>query len=210
MVLDHVDYRGAVTSVQVVGTNRHHFIFPDNSVYLGFIFYERLPVIFLQPERVARQPQPGKPPGLSLLQLTDPALKHPIIIERSPQQIPFLVWYYLYLPLVQIPAKILNCLPHHLLSLGYHKGLGGNPHAEFIILQTGFEIGDKYINQILLGLIKLAEVGTPGHAANHIDATISKFVSHQHPPCAALAIWLTGHILVLLQLSVNESKESVL
>src|SRR5262249_18028443 len=60
------------------------------------------------------------------------------------------------------------------LGLRRSKWFGRNPHAEFVILKARFEVGHQYVDQVLLVLIELANVGTPWNVTNDGDSRVPR------------------------------------
>jgi hypothetical protein len=54
----------------------------------------------------------------------------------------------------------------------FHRS-GSVTHAELVVFQPGLEIGDKYVDKILLVLVELASF--PRHVANHLDGNVSPY-----------------------------------
>ena len=68
----------------------------------------------------------------------------------------------------QAGNRAVQSLPDLLLS----EGLGDNPRTELAGFEADLEEGEQGLQQIVLGLVEMAEVGTPRHLAHRLDSGI--------------------------------------
>ena len=61
-----------------------------------------------------------------------------------------------------------QCLPDLLLG----EGFGDDPRTELVSFEAGLEEGEQRLQQVVPGLVEVAEVGTPRHLAHRLDSGI--------------------------------------
>jgi hypothetical protein len=69
---------------------------------------------------------------------------------------------------VEAGNRPVQCLPDLLLA----EGLGDDPHTELAGFEASLEEGEQGLQQVVLGLVEMAEVGTPRHLAHRLDSGI--------------------------------------
>jgi hypothetical protein len=141
-------------------------------VQLRLVFHEVSPLLLLEPGGVAAHPDALIASGQRPLELRAPVANDPMELDLSSRQI--------YVPGVQnldalvghVPVEAgnrpLQCLPDPLLG----EGLGDDPRAELVGFEAGLEEGEQGLQQVVPGLVEMAEVGTPRHLAHRLDSGI--------------------------------------
>src|SRR5215467_4594787 len=133
-----------------------------------------MPFRLLQPGRISRQPQSGKPSSPCRFKPVNPALNYPVGLELPTGGVPLGV-QNLQLSVGDVRLEVFNISCQGSLGLLRAQWFGGNPHAELVILKAGFEIGDQNVDQVPLVPIELAEVRTPRDITNGGDPGVPPF-----------------------------------
>ena len=186
---DVQDFRHA-TFLERIGAEGQHPVLAEDSVNCGFVGKELLPVGGLEPEGVARKAQAIEASLQGLLLPLDPAGEYPVRVEVSAKGVPFAVVEDLDLATLDITLEPLHGLRQGLSGFVRLNRLGGDPHAILIGFQAGLEIGDENVKQILVRLVKEAEVGAPGDFADRfapgLPVARRQIVFLRYPPCRLL------------------------
>jgi hypothetical protein len=59
------------------------------------------------------------------------------------------------------------------------QGLCRHPEKQFVILHPGFQVGDQSVEQVVPGLVEVAEMGPPGYVAHGRDPGFPQFGCHR-------------------------------
>src|ERR1700681_3565968 len=65
-----------------------------------------------------------------------------------------------------MPVEISVAAARGGLSVLFRDRVGNRPYAEFVASQSGLEIGDARVEQVLPGLVENANMASPGHVAH--------------------------------------------
>ena len=114
-----------------------------------------------------------KAPFKGGLQLAYPALQDAPGIELTVQRVPPAMIDNLDLAISLKPAELRERLGERCFSLGASKRLRCHPHTELVRFEPGLEIRDECVDQVGLGGVELAEVGSPGYGAYGIEARVA-------------------------------------
>jgi hypothetical protein len=72
-----------------------------------------------------------------------------------------------------VPVEAGNRPVQGLPDLFLGEGLGHDPRTELAGFEAGLEEGEQGLQQVVPGLVEMAEVGTPWHLAHRLDSGIS-------------------------------------
>jgi len=87
----------------------------------------------------------------------------------STLQVPGLAIEYFDASLRQIVIKFRYRLPQSIPGFPLGQGLGDNPHAELVVFQSGFEIRQQHVEQVLSALVKVAKMRSPRPVSYYAD-----------------------------------------
>ena len=117
MVVEDVDDLLDAASVEGIGTESQDARTEDRGIDLRLVLREPVPVLLLQPERIAGDPESFESPGQCAFQLCGPGLENTIRLETAPAEVPFLMGQDLDLPLAQPGGEVGDGLSKGLLRL---------------------------------------------------------------------------------------------
>ena len=150
----------------------------DAPVQLPLVFHEVPPLLLLEPRGVPGHPDALIASGQRPLELGAPVADDPMKIDFSSREIDVARVQDLDAVAGHIAVEVWNgpaqCLP----DLRLVQGLGDDPRTKFVGLETGFEEGKQGFQQIILGLVEMAEVRSPGHLAHWLDTGLPKRGCH--------------------------------
>src|ERR1700730_6458071 len=118
------------------------------------------------PERVAADPHTVVALGQCAMELPAPCAGDSLQIESISYEIPLGAREYLHLSSCQVPIEIGGGEVERILYIRLRDRVGDRPRAEFVASQSGREIGNGDVEQILLGLEENTDMPPPRHVAH--------------------------------------------
>ena len=170
VVPDDIGHLGGPAALQRVRAEGEHAVLAENSIDGRLVVGEAPPVRLLEPERVAAQPQPGAATCHRVVELGDPPLQHPVLVEAPSEQVPLGVRDDLDPATLTIRLEIRHRLRERAPRLFHVQRRRGDPHAELVRLEAGLEVRHEDVGEVVLRRVELAEVRAPGRVADHVDA----------------------------------------
>ena len=110
--------------------------------------------------------------------LVYPTLKNLVKIDASAFEVPIGNGNDLDSAVLYISIELRHRLRHCSSGVIFIDAGRRHPQTEFVILQSGFEIRNQQVNQVIFGLVELTEVRPPGCFINARNSHRSKFVIH--------------------------------
>ncbi len=155
---------------QRVGAEGDHALTRHRRVNSLLVGAEGAPVTVLQPGRGAVHAKAGKAPGQGFAELLVPRGRDPCGIEIARVGIPIAVSMDLDAAVVEVALETRDGPPQCLHGLFRCEGLGQDPEAQLSTLEPRLEVRQHRVQQVLLRLEEVAEVGAPGHVPHEGDA----------------------------------------
>ena len=141
-------------------------------VQLRLVFHEVSPVLLLEPGGVPAHPDALIASGQRPLELRAPVASDPMEIDLSSRQIDVPGLQDLDALVGHVPVEAGNrpvqCLPDRRLG----EGLRDDPRTELFGFEAGLEEGEQGLQQVIPGLVEMAEVSAPRHRAHRFDSGI--------------------------------------
>jgi hypothetical protein len=75
----------------------------------------------------------------------------------------------------QPSIELRDCVSQRPTPIRFGYRIANDPHAEFIVLQSRFEIGDQDVEKVFRSFVKMAKMGTPGNVPNCADPGTPQF-----------------------------------
>ena len=163
MVVQRINEFGWSAPIETVRADDKHLILANRLIQSVLILDEIRPGPLVKPGRIASRSDPGVTVGQGFVELVHPSLEDPQRIESALFEVPVGVCKDLDLSFFEVLVKIWDSLFHCSFGLLLTEGIAGNPHTKFIVLQSGLEVWNENVNQIVFGFIKQAEMRAPGH-----------------------------------------------
>src|SRR3984957_19686953 len=168
--IQHVD---GPACVKRVGAQHDHLLTGERSIELLFVLAELLPMICFDPESISADPYSLIALAQRRAELRVPAAGDPLQIELIAVEIPIATLQQLDLPGCQMPVEIRNCTCQRVHCLPLGDGIGNRPNTEFVAVQSGLEIMDGSVQQILLSLIENADMCPPRRVAHEANSGLA-------------------------------------
>jgi hypothetical protein len=171
-----------VPATSRIGTEHQHRLIDDASVQLRLVFHEAAPLLLLEPCGIPAHPDALIASGQRPLELVAPVADDPMKIDFSSREIDVPGVQNLDAVIGHVPVEAWNrpvqCLPD--LRLG--EGLRDDPRTELVPSKTSLEEGEQGFQQIIPGLVEMAEVRSPRHFTYRLDVGIPEPVCHDDLP----------------------------
>jgi hypothetical protein len=162
-----------------VGAQHGQALIGDRRVERLFVFAKVFPVFLFEPGCISGHSHAGIASGQCAGEFLIPTAGHSLEIKRATLEIPVAGQDNFYAALSQVSIKVRNslfqCMPGFFLC----QRLGNHPQAGLLAFQSGFEIGEQRVEEILFRLVEVTKVCTPGHIAHDADSGLPHLGCHR-------------------------------
>ena len=170
MAPEQVRHLGGRVLRDGIAADREHAARFDPGAGGGLVLEEDAPLFFRQPGDVAGQPQAVEASREGELLPVVPSAQYAVWIERACQGIPLALVEDLRLTPGQVGVQVGNRFAQGFPGVLRLQRRGSDPHAVFVVGQTLAKVPDEQLDQVLRGLVELADVRSPGDARHGFDS----------------------------------------
>lgn len=152
--------------------------YPKRLVHQRLVAGELVPLMRLQPQRIAGQPVAGVSRGARVFLMRKPAADDLFGHEGRIALVPLPPIHDRDLPVALGPVEVRIGRAQRRSRGVNAEMLGDHPMAELAPLEPGLEEGDKGVGHVPGALIEMAEVRSPGHGPHRRYAGRRQIIMH--------------------------------